>query len=83
MDERTGPIKTDVSNLPDRAPSVRDPASEIRQNIEQTRDELSGTIGEIQERLSPSHLKEQIKDQVKTQFQDAKHAVRGCHHRKD
>jgi ElaB/YqjD/DUF883 family membrane-anchored ribosome-binding protein len=49
---------------------------EIRENIEQTRAEMSETINAIQERLSPDHLKEQVKEQVREQFQEAKETVR-------
>lgn len=37
----------------------------IKANIERTRDNMSGTIDEIQERLSPSHLVQQAKDSVR------------------
>lgn len=36
----------------------------IRTDIERTREEMSETLGEIQERLSPSHLLQQAKDGV-------------------
>ncbi|PLS78530.1 MAG: hypothetical protein CYG59_18050 [Chloroflexi bacterium] len=60
---------------------------EIRAEIEQTRADMSETIEAIQERLSPSHLKEQaqeqfqdikeqVREQVREQFQEAKHMVR-------
>jgi len=49
---------------------------EIRETIEQTRAEMSETIDAIQERLSPSNLKEQVKEQVREQFEDAKEVVR-------
>lgn len=55
--------------------SETDPA-EIRAEIEETRAEMTGTIDAIQERLSPSYLKEQVKEQVREQFQEAKSAVR-------
>jgi len=37
----------------------------IRDEIEETRAEMSETIEAIQERLSPSHVKEQVKEQVR------------------
>lgn len=55
--------------------SETDPA-EIRAEIEETRAEMTGTIDAIQERLSPSYLTEQVKEQVREQFQEAKAAVR-------
>lgn len=55
--------------------SESDPA-EIRAEIEETRAEMTGTIDAIQERLSPSYLKEQVKEQVREQFHEAKAAVR-------
>lgn len=53
-----------------------DETAEIRSNIEQTRAEMSGTIEAIQERLNPQHLKEQVQDQVREQFEEAKATVR-------
>ena len=37
----------------------------IRARIEKTRAHMSGTINEIQARLSPDHLKQQAKDSIK------------------
>jgi len=51
-------------------------AAEIRENIEQTRADMSETINAIQERLSPANLKEQVIEEVKEQFQEAKDSVR-------
>jgi len=50
--------------------------AEIRANIEQTRAEMSETIDAISERLNPTHLKEQAKEQVREQFEEAKEMVR-------
>jgi len=50
--------------------------TEIRESIEQTRAEMSETIGELQERLSPSYLKQQVKEQVMEQYEHAKETVR-------
>lgn len=50
--------------------------TEIRHSIEQTRSDLSETIDELQERLSPSHLKEQVKEQVMEQYRQARDSVR-------
>jgi hypothetical protein len=50
--------------------------TEIRAGIEETRAEMSETIEAIQERLNPQHLKEQVKDQVREQFEEAKATVR-------
>ena len=49
---------------------------EIRASIEQTRVEMSETIDELQERLSPTHLKEQLREQVREQYEHAKETVR-------
>ncbi|MBW3636145.1 MAG: DUF3618 domain-containing protein, partial [Armatimonadetes bacterium] len=38
---------------------------EIRDEIEHTRAEMSQTIDELQEKLSPQHIKEQVKDSVR------------------
>lgn len=40
-------------------------ADQIKANIERTRDNMSGTIDEIQERLNPSNLVQQAKDSVR------------------
>ncbi len=45
-----------------RVESMKHP--EIQRDIERTRAEMSGTIGEIEARLSPAHLREQIMEQV-------------------
>jgi len=42
-----------------------DETAEIRAGIDETRAEMSETIEAIQERLSPQHLKEQVKEQVR------------------
>lgn len=51
---------------------------EIRENIQQTRAELDGTLGELQERLSPSHVKEQVRESVKETIQETKTALRAA-----
>lgn len=58
--------------------SHEDKTDEIREDIEQTRAEMTGTIGEIQDRLSPSHLKDQVKEQVRDEIQGAKSALRAA-----
>jgi len=63
--------------------------AEIRADIEQTRAEMSETIEALQERLSPSAIKEQaqeqfhdvkeqVKEQVREQFYEAKEMVRAA-----
>lgn len=70
-----------------RVPDTGDETEEIRANIEQTRAEMSETIDALQDRLSPTALKEQaqdqfddikehVKEQVREQFQEAKTMVR-------
>jgi len=53
-----------------------DETAELRDGIEQTRNEMSETIEAIQTRLSPEHLKDQVKEQVREQFQEVKATVR-------
>jgi uncharacterized protein YjbJ (UPF0337 family) len=48
-------------------------AAAIRNDIESTRADMSRTVNQIEERLSPSHLKEQVMEQ----FHDAKDTVMG------
>jgi hypothetical protein len=55
--------------LPD---SAEKKANAIRSEIEQTRASMSGTLNQIEERLSPAHLKEQVLEQ----FHDAKEKVK-------
>jgi hypothetical protein len=47
-------------------------ANAIRSEIEHTRASMSGTLNQIEERLSPAHLKEQVLEQ----FHDAKEKVK-------
>lgn len=56
--------------------STTDETIAIRADIEQTRANMSETIDALQERLSPTNLKEQAKEQVREQFQEAKEQVR-------
>lgn len=50
--------------------------AEIRESIERTRAEMSETIDELQERLSPSYLKAQVKEQVIEQYKQVRDTVR-------
>jgi ElaB/YqjD/DUF883 family membrane-anchored ribosome-binding protein len=49
---------------------------ELRQGIERTRTEMSATIDAIQEQLNPQHIAEQVREQVRHQFDEAKATVR-------
>jgi hypothetical protein len=49
----------------DTSDDTGDDTHEIRQNIEQTRAQMSSTIDAIQERLSPQNLVQQAKDSVR------------------
>jgi uncharacterized protein DUF3618 len=64
-----------VESTDARAP---DQPSEIRQNIEHTRAQMGGTLGELQERLSPGHVKEQVRESVKETIDEAKTALRAA-----
>ena len=61
-------VRSGASNEPETA--------ELCAQIAGTRADMSGTLDAIQERLSPSYLKEQVKEQVKDSFEDFKQAVR-------
>jgi len=81
MGETTNQVR--YNDLPDDSTFEQDPNVEgtdetatIRSNIDQTRSEMSETIEAIQERLSPETLTEQVKDQVREQFEEAKTVVR-------
>src|SRR5687767_4497607 len=52
--------ESELRNLPGD-----DQTAEIRAEIEHTRAEMSETIDEISERLSPTHIKEQVVEQVR------------------
>ena len=76
MDETTpGPVNAGSDREPDRTDEPAHTA-EARRDIERTRAEMSETIEAIQERLSPTNLKEQVMEQVREQVQEAKDAVR-------
>lgn len=54
-------------------------AAVIRQDIERTRADMTRTVDEIEHRLSPAHLKEQVadlKDTVVDQFHQAKEQIK-------
>jgi vacuolar-type H+-ATPase subunit H len=57
-------------------PGTRDDTADIRQDIEQTRAEMSGTIDVIQHRLDPETLSEQAKDTASDITTQAKEAAR-------
>jgi ElaB/YqjD/DUF883 family membrane-anchored ribosome-binding protein len=63
----------DTAGLP---PEEQRKANELRSSIEGTRAELGHTIDAIQERLKPSHLKEQVKDTLRDKYEDTKAEVR-------
>jgi hypothetical protein len=52
--------------------------TEIRESIEQTRAGMNETIDQLQERLSPSYLKEQVKEEIREQYRQAKESVRAA-----
>lgn len=47
------------------APAASDDPEVIREQIERTREDMSATLNELQERLSPQHLAQQAKDSVR------------------
>src|SRR3954452_17157711 len=70
------PIMTDPPGSMGGNDGDEQQVSEIREGIEQTRADLSETIDALQERLSPSRLKEQVREQVAEQYEQAKQTVR-------
>lgn len=46
------------------------PPEQIRQDIARTREEMSSTVDEIQERLSPQHLKEHARESIRESAAD-------------
>jgi gas vesicle protein len=71
-------VAEDLGPAASETASARSADAEIRQNIEQTRAELDGTLGELQERLSPSHVKEQVRESVKETIEETKTALRAA-----
>lgn len=67
----TGSIDNDGDALP-KSETPSDSTAQILEDIAQTRAEMSGTLGELQEKLSPSALKEKAVERI----DDAKEAVR-------
>jgi ElaB/YqjD/DUF883 family membrane-anchored ribosome-binding protein len=69
-----------MRDRPDATEDGSPSASEIRSGIEETRSNLSATIGELQEKLDPSRIADQVKDQIREKateaFDNAKHAVK-------
>jgi len=69
MDEATNKIITESADEPRTTSISADDSDEnteqLRANIEDTRAEMSQTINEIQERLSPDHLMGQVKETVR------------------
>jgi len=79
--------ETAIRNAAAASSTDTDDPAELRANIEQTRAEMSETVNALQERLSPTALKEQaqdqihdikeqVKEQVQEQFEHAKYMVR-------
>src|SRR5262249_34411811 len=60
----------------DLTPIASDDPEAIRENIAQTRAEMSGTIDAIQERLDPDRLKAQVSDAVHEQVGAVRERVR-------
>ena len=55
-----------------------DESSEIRHGIAETRAELDGTLDQLQERLSPGHVKEQVRESLKETIDETKTALRAA-----
>jgi len=73
---RYNDLPDDSTFQSDSSVSSTDDTAVIRSDIEQTRAEMSETIEAIQERLNPQRLTEQVKDQVREQFEEAKTTVK-------
>ncbi len=67
-DVRVGTDPTGTSEEPE--------VLELRGNIEQTRAQMSETIDELQTRLSPAYIKEQVREQVREHYHQAKDSLR-------
>jgi ElaB/YqjD/DUF883 family membrane-anchored ribosome-binding protein len=70
MDEATNQIRTAADSDESRTTSTfaddyDENTEQLRANIEDTRADMSQTLNEIQERLSPDHLMDQVKETVR------------------
>jgi len=76
-----GTTEMEPADVPPRS-AVRSTAAtdarveDIRESIEQTRVDMGQTIDELQGRLSPHYLKEQVKEQVIEQYNQVKESIR-------
>jgi hypothetical protein len=76
---RLGAGRDDAGPVDDAQAAAAEPGeevSEIRESIEQTRADMSQTIDELQQRLEPAHLKEQMREQVIEHYRQVKESVR-------
>lgn len=60
-----GTASTGVTGTTASTSVTSDDPEEIREQIERTREDMSHTLNELQERLSPQHLAQQAKDSVR------------------
>ena len=81
MAKRTGESMTAPNNMDE------DKTAAIRGDIERTRGDMSRTVNEIEERLSPAHIKEQVasvtagvKSDIEQKVADLKESVIGGYH---
>lgn len=69
-----------ASHSPETVSDSLPEVSEIRSGIEQTRSNLSATIDALQDKLDPTRIAEQVKDQIREKaseaFDNAKNAVK-------
>ena len=75
MGERADEMTTSEVTALDATTDSDQKPEEIRAEIEQTRAQMSQTIDAIQEKLSPDHLKEQVKEATVGKVQQAAHSV--------
>ena len=69
--------------IPEPGKGTPEPTALIRSDIERKRDEMSRTVNEIEERLSPARLKEQVASVtagIKEQVADLKQSALGEYH---
>jgi len=65
LDVTTAPGVTATSGTGAFEPAETDDPAVIREQIERTREDMSQTINELQERLSPQHLAQQARESVR------------------
>ena len=63
--DRTDDVRTDAAEAEGMTEHEAAEVAEIRADIEDTRQEMGGTLNELGDRLEPGHLVQQVKENVR------------------